>query len=156
MIKGMHALFYTSEPDAMRAFLRDQLALPHIDVGDGWLIFDLPEADIGCHPIAPEGGPGSGTHAVSFYCDDIHKTMAQLTARGVVFNGEVIDAGWGLVTHFVMPGNVEVQLYQPKYPKRQSIVKRTAKKAVRKVKAAASRVKKKRPAAAKRTTRRRR
>ena len=49
-IKGVHALFYTTEPDAARAFLRDKLGLPAYDSGDGWLIFHAPEADIGCHP----------------------------------------------------------------------------------------------------------
>ena len=51
MIRGVHAMFYTSEPDALRTFLRDKLGFPATDVGGGWLIFDLPEADMGCHPI---------------------------------------------------------------------------------------------------------
>jgi hypothetical protein len=44
MIRGVHAMFYTSEPEALRAFLRDKLGLPATDMGGGWLIFDLPEA----------------------------------------------------------------------------------------------------------------
>ena len=32
------------------------------DVGGGWLIFALPEADMGCHPADPENGAKSGTH----------------------------------------------------------------------------------------------
>ena len=35
----------------------------------------------------------------------------------VKFKGEVQDHGYGFVTHFEMPGNFEVQLYQPKYKK---------------------------------------
>ena len=50
MIRGMHAMFYSSEPEKLRAFLRDKLGLQGFDVGDGWLIFDAPEADLGCHP----------------------------------------------------------------------------------------------------------
>ena len=117
MIKGVHTMFYSSEPEALRAFLRDKLGFPYTDVGDGWLIFDMPEADMGCHPADDSGahGAASGTHAISFYCDDIHETVAELTGRGVDFDGEVEDAGFGLVTHFVMPGNVRVQLYQPRY-----------------------------------------
>lgn len=53
MIRGLHGLFYTSEPEAMRAFLRDKMQLPWTDVGEGWLIFDLPQADVGVHHGAP-------------------------------------------------------------------------------------------------------
>jgi hypothetical protein len=111
-------MFYTSEPEALRAFLRDKLRLPSFDVGGGWLIFDLPEADMGCHPAdAAEGAP-SGTHDISFYCDDIEKTVAELKARGVEFTGPVADRGYGLVTYFKVPGGFDVQLYQPRYAKK--------------------------------------
>ena len=42
MIRGMHAMFYSSEADALREFIRDQLGLAGTDVGGGWLIFDAP------------------------------------------------------------------------------------------------------------------
>lgn len=120
MIRGLHGLFYSSDAEAMRAFIRDKLKLPYSDTGDGWLIFDLPEADIGVHPIDESGRPPSGTHNVSFYCDDIHGTVAELQARGVQFDQDVEDHGFGLVTYFTMPGDVQVQLYEPKYEKRPS------------------------------------
>ena len=63
------------------------------------------------------GGAPAGTHDISFYCDDINATVAELGSRGVVFDGEVVDAGFGLVVHFEMPGGVRVQLYQPQYEK---------------------------------------
>ncbi len=117
MIRGMHAMFYSSEPEALRAFLRDKLGFPATDVGGGWLIFEAPEADLGCHPADPAEGAPSGTHNVSFYCDDIERTMAELTAKGVEFTAPVADHGYGLVTHFNVPGGFAVQLYQPKYVK---------------------------------------
>jgi len=120
MIRGLHGLFYTSDAAAMRAFMRDKLKLPYTDVGDGWLIFDLPEGDIGVHPIDESGEPPSGTHDVSFYCDDIHGTVAELRAGGVRFDEDVADHGYGFVTYFTMPGGVKVQLYEPKYQKRAS------------------------------------
>ena len=120
MIRGLHGLFYTSDAAAMRAFMRDKLKLPYTDVGDGWLIFDLPEGDIGVHPIDESGQPPSGTHDVSFYCDDIHGTVAELRARGVHFDEDVADHGYGFVTYFTMPGGVKVQLHEPKYQKRAS------------------------------------
>ena len=61
MIRGLHAMFYTSQPDALRAFFRDKLGFPATDVGGGWLIFDMPEADLGCHPADPEEEAPSGT-----------------------------------------------------------------------------------------------
>ncbi len=115
MIRGMHAMFYSADADELRAFLRDKLGMPGVDVGDGWLIFDPPEADLGVHPT--EGQPASGTADVSFYCDDIHQTVSDLSARGVEFTQEVEDRGYGLVTFFRVPGGFQVQLYQPKYQK---------------------------------------
>ena len=120
MIRGVHTMFYSSDAAALRAFLRDKLKLPSTDVGGGWLIFDLPEAEMGCHPSDARDGARAGTHDISFYCDDIEKTVAELKSRGVEFSGEVVDQGYGLVTQFKMPGGVEVQLYQPRYSKHNS------------------------------------
>jgi hypothetical protein len=110
-------MFYSSQPEALRAFLRDKLGFPYTDVGDGWLIFDLPEADMGCHPADTKEGAPSGTQNISFYCDDIEKTVAELKGRGVVFTDPIADHGYGLVTFFKMPGDFKVQLYQPRYTK---------------------------------------
>ena len=57
MIKGVHTMFYSAKPEELRAFIRDKLGFRCTDVGDGWLIFDLPEADMGCHPAEAEDGP---------------------------------------------------------------------------------------------------
>ena|SRR6266851_636720 len=118
MIQGVHTMFYSSEPEAFRAFLRDKLGFSYTDVGEGWLIFDLPEADMGCHPAEPDKGAPSGTLDISFYCDDIEKTVVELKGRGVEFTDPVVDRGYGLVTFFRMPGGIKVQLYQPRYVKR--------------------------------------
>lgn len=115
MIRGVHTMFYSSEPEKLRAFLRDKLGFPGTDVGEGWLIFDLPEAEMGCHPADPAKGAPSGTPHISFYCDDIQATVAEWKGRGVEFTDEVQDHGYGLVTHFLMPGDFQVQLYQPRY-----------------------------------------
>jgi catechol 2,3-dioxygenase-like lactoylglutathione lyase family enzyme len=118
-------MFYTSDAAATRAFLRDKLGFPFTDVGEGWLIFDLPEADMGCHPTDTSGHAGhktppAGTHAISFYCDDIQKTVSELKVRGVQFTAPVTDAGYGLTTRFSLPGAGEVDLYQPHYRKNAS------------------------------------
>lgn len=116
MIRGLHAMFYSSEADELRAFMRDKLGFTGTDVGGGWLIFDAPEADIGIHPTDGKD-VASGTSDISFYCDDISETVSELRSRGVEFTKEVEDHGYGLVTYFKVPGGFEVQLYQPKYAK---------------------------------------
>src|SRR5688500_5522963 len=119
MIRGVHIMFYSSQPEELRAFLRDKLGFSATDVGDGWLIFDLPEADMGVHPADATGerGDPSGTHAISFYCDDIHATVDELKAKGVEFSSDIVDAGFGYVTTFKVPGGFDLDLYQPKYSK---------------------------------------
>jgi catechol 2,3-dioxygenase-like lactoylglutathione lyase family enzyme len=117
MIRGMHAMFYSSEAAALRIFIKDKLGLPATDVGDGWLIFDAPEADLGVHPTEGGDGAASGTTGVSFYCDDIEATVADLKAKGVEFTQDIEDHGYGLVTYFKVPGSFTVQLYQPRYAK---------------------------------------
>ncbi len=118
MIRGVHTMFYSSKPDELRTFIRDKLGFRCTDVGEGWLIFDVPEADMGCHPAAADDGKPSGTPDISFYCDDIRRTVDELSSRGVEFSEGISDQGYGLVTHFKVPGDFTVQLYQPRYEKR--------------------------------------
>lgn len=117
MIRGVHTMFYSSEPEALRAFIRDKLGFSYTDVGDGWLIFDLPEADMGCHPVETPDGRPSGTPHISFYCDDIEESVKELKARGVEFTDEISDLEWGRTIHFKVPGDFELELYQPLYTK---------------------------------------
>ena len=111
-IIGTHALLYTSEPEQVRAILRDLLGLGHVDAGGGWLIMKAPPAEVGVHP-AP---PGDGHHELSFLCDDIEATMAELRAKGLEFDREPEDQGFGLVTNLLLPGDLKVLLYQPRHP----------------------------------------
>jgi hypothetical protein len=110
-------MFYCSRPAELRKFLKDKLGFKANDIGHGWLIFDLPEADMGVHPADAKKGAPSGTADISFYCDDIHKTVAGLKKKGVKFKGKIEDHGYGLVTFIKVPGNFTIQLYQPKYRK---------------------------------------
>ena len=118
MIKGVHAMFYSSQADELRAFLREKLGFPFTDVGGGWLIFDVAEAEVGVHPSDEAAAHSrAGMHAISLYCDDIKATVSDLKAKGVEFKGDVSDHGYGLVTNLDLPGGVSMQLYQPKYEK---------------------------------------
>ena len=49
-------------------------------------------------------------------CDDIAGTTATLAAKGVEIRGEPVDRGWGLATTVVLPGGVEILLYEPRHP----------------------------------------
>ena len=112
-------MFYSDKAKELRSFVRDALGFPATDVREGWLIFDLPEADMGCHPTDPEGvhGAPNGIMDISFYCDDIQQTVAELKTKGVVFKGAIEDQGFGWVTHLRVPGYFWVQLYQTQYQK---------------------------------------
>lgn len=50
MISGSHVIIYSTDADADRAFFRDVLELPNVGVGEGWLTFSLPPAELGVHP----------------------------------------------------------------------------------------------------------
>lgn len=115
MIRGIHGLMYSSDPEATREFFRDKVKLPGSDIGHGWWIFDFAEGDLGVHPI--DHGATAGKHDISFYCDDLEGTVAEMKGRGVTFTKDIADHGYGLVTYFEAPGGITVQLYQPKYAK---------------------------------------
>jgi catechol 2,3-dioxygenase-like lactoylglutathione lyase family enzyme len=116
VINGSHVVLYTSEPEAVRDTLRDVFELPHVDGGDGWLIFALPPAEVGVHPAE---GPTYSTgvrHQLCLMCDDIKATIDELVAKGVQVSGPPEDEGWGITTNLLLPGGLEVMLYEPRHP----------------------------------------
>lgn len=114
MITGTHAILYAEDAEQARAFLRDVLGLPHVDAGDGWLIFKVPPAELGVHPTHPDAG--SGRHELHLMCDDVDATVAELSARGVEFTSPITDEGFGRLTTLRVPGGGELGLYQPHHP----------------------------------------
>jgi predicted enzyme related to lactoylglutathione lyase len=115
-IIGAHVLLYTPEPEALRATLRDVFGWPHVDAGDGWLIFRLPPAELGVHPAEGPTHESGTRHQFSLMCDDIHATVRELRARGIQVKGEPEDEGWGISVMTVLPGGVEVQVYEAHHP----------------------------------------
>ena len=109
MIIGAHAILYSKNSDADRAFLRDILELTHVDVGGGWLIFGLPPAEVAVHP-AEEGG----THELYLMSDDIGKFCEQMARHGIE-TATVENAGWGLLTYVTLPGGGTLGVYQPRH-----------------------------------------
>jgi len=111
-IVGAHVLLYTSEAERLRETLRDVLGWDSVeahDPPDGWLIFKLPPAELGVHPS------DTPQHEFTLMCDDLNSTMAELGEKGIEFRGEPRDQGFGIVTTMLLPGDVELLLYEPKH-----------------------------------------
>ncbi len=113
MITGAHAIVFSEDAQAARAFFAQTLGLRSVDAGGGWLIFALPPAELACHPTAPED---SGRHELFLMCDDLEATVAELEAKGVELAAPITDAGFGRLTRLRVPGGGELGLYQPTHP----------------------------------------
>ncbi|MGA8523499.1 MAG: VOC family protein [Candidatus Dormiibacterota bacterium] len=114
MITAAHAVLYADDPERARAFFRDVLEMPNVDIHGGWLIFKLPPAELGVHP-AGESSP-VGHHELFLMCDDIERTVADLTARGAEFSQPISTARFGRLSRIRIPGGGEIGLYQPSHP----------------------------------------
>jgi hypothetical protein len=109
MINGAHAIIYSKNAEADREFLRDVLKLPHVDAGDGWLIFGLPPSEVAVHPAEK-----NGDHELYLMCEDINTFVAEMNARGIVCT-EIFNRGWGLLTQITLPGGGKLGVYQPQH-----------------------------------------
>ena len=92
MITSLHALIYSDDPPATRAFLRDVVGYPFVEDTSGepgWLIFRTGPSEMGVHPTHTvwEGKEYNSTrhHEISLMCDDIEATRAELEGRGATF-----------------------------------------------------------------------
>ncbi|MEZ5179879.1 MAG: VOC family protein [Acidimicrobiales bacterium] len=119
MITGFHSLIYSDDAEATRAFFRDVLGWPHVDAGEGWLIFKTPPSELGVHPSdgpAAQPPPALARHQLSLMCDDLEATIADLQAKGVEVVDEVRDEGFGIVATIAVPAAGTMLLYQPRHP----------------------------------------
>jgi uncharacterized protein (TIGR02246 family) len=109
LIDGSHIILYSKDPEADRAFLRDVLGLPYVDVGRGWLIFGLPPAEVAVHPA-----DGDARHELYLMCADITRFRTDVQARGITC-GDVNDQPWGRVVTVTLPGGGSVGVYEPRH-----------------------------------------
>ena len=107
MITGAHAIIYSTDPQADRAFLRDVLKFPHVDAGEGWLIFALPPAELAVHP-----SDRNGPQELFLICDDIQVFVQEMARQGVPCT-PVQNPGWGQITYITLPGGDQLGVYQP-------------------------------------------
>lgn len=113
MIVGAHSIIYSTQPAADRAFFRDALGLPSVDVGEGWLIFGLPPAEVAVHPSSE-----NDVHELYLMCDDVTGFIGAMKQRGIAC-GPVLDRGWGLLTEVRLPGGGKLGVYQPRHARPQ-------------------------------------
>jgi catechol 2,3-dioxygenase-like lactoylglutathione lyase family enzyme len=119
VINGLHSLVYSEDPEATRAFLGEVLGWPALDAGSGWLIFKTPPSELGVHPTSDVDGDEHATvphHQLSFMCDDLEATIAELEAKGVEVRDPISDQGFGRTTSITVPGAGWVLLYEPRHP----------------------------------------
>ena len=113
MINGAHAIIYSRDADADRAFFERVLGLPHVDAGGGWLILALPPAEVAFHPDE-EGKPG---HELYLMCDDIDAVVEELKGKGVAVEPRLYDERWGRLAFIRLPGGARLGIYQPRHPR---------------------------------------
>jgi hypothetical protein len=115
MITGAHSIIYSTNPEADRAFLRDILKLPHVNVGHGWLIFGLPPAEVAVHP-----SDKNDVHEFYLMCDDVRKFVATMKEHNISCH-DIQDQGWGVLTHVTLPGGGKIGVYQPRHARPKPI-----------------------------------
>jgi len=108
-IAGAHMIVYSADADADRTFLRDVLGFPHVDVGQGWLIFALPASEIAVHPADT-----NERHEIYLMVNDIAAFVAEMTNRGIGCTAPQ-DQGWGVLTHLSLPGGGALGIYEPRH-----------------------------------------
>jgi predicted enzyme related to lactoylglutathione lyase len=116
VITAAHTLWYSKNPEADRAFLRDVIGLKAIDIGHGWMIFAMPPSEAAVHPADQGNGtspdqPMLVAH-VYFMCDDLDATLAELGKKGVTFANPQRQP-WGIVSQLRLPSGGEIGIYQP-------------------------------------------
>jgi hypothetical protein len=125
VIIGAHSILYSRSPEADRAFLRDVLKLPSVEVGDGWLIFGLPPAEVAVHP-----SDRNDIHEFYLMCDDVEAFVASMQKANIVC-GPVQNQGWGRLTQVRLPGGGHLGVYQPRHGRPPSVAAKTPRKAAK-------------------------
>ena len=115
MITGAHSIIYSTQSEADRAFLRDVLRLPSVDVGGGWLIFGLPPAEVAVHPSEK-----NDVHELYLICADVDAFVARMAARGLACSA-VRDLGWGRLTQVSLPGGGKLGVYEPRHARPRAV-----------------------------------
>ena len=117
MIAGAHFLLYSKDPEGDRAFFKTVLEFPSVDLGDGWLIFALPPAELAVHPGDGEFVQMHAEHPMLggllyLMCNDLSSEIELLKSKGMAY-ATPVEAEWGISTSVRLPSGGEIGLYQP-------------------------------------------
>lgn len=115
MINGAHVILHSRDAEADRVFLRDVLGAASVDAGGGWLVIQLPPAEVAVHPVDADSGSDQ-KHELYFMCDDVEAAVSELQRNGVAFTSPVSEQRWGRLTTIRLPSGGEVGLYEPRHP----------------------------------------
>lgn len=107
MINGAHVMIVSRDAEKGRNFLRDVLQIPSVGSGGGWLIFQLPPAELGVHPADSEE-----RHEPYVKCEVIDALIESLANRGVEFTA-TSEEYWGRYTGIPLPGGGQLGVDQP-------------------------------------------
>ena len=115
MISGTHAIIFSTNPPADRAFLRDVLKFPHVDAGEGWLIFSLPPTELAVHPSGQ-----NDKQELFFICDDIRVFVQEMAQQNINFSN-IQNQSWGQITYITLPGGGKLGVYQPTHARPEAV-----------------------------------
>ena len=113
MINGGHVIIYSKDAEADKAFIKNVLKFPYVDVNQGWLIFKLPPAEIAVLP-----SDENDLHEFYLMTDDLELEIRNLKKAGVSCD-DVTQQGWGRLTRIKLPGGGTLGLYQPRHQRPQ-------------------------------------
>lgn len=115
MITGIHVAIVNPDVQEAYAFLRDKLGIPSYDAGGGFLIFQPSEVEMAAEPT------GDAPFALSFFCDDLDATVAELEGRGVSCAKPFREEMWGRISEIQTPNDQAVMLYERRYSKGNAV-----------------------------------
>ena len=92
MINGAHVIIYSKDAEADRAFFKNVLKFPFVDVNHGWLIFKLPDSEVAVHP-----SDENDLHEFYLMTDDLDAEMTRLKKAGVACEPPAMQP-WGNLT----------------------------------------------------------
>ena len=122
MITSIHAIIYSDNANATRAFLSDVLGWKYVIEdceNDSFLIFKSGPSEMGVHATHSRWKGQTYDyprhHSIALMCDDIDTTVGELRAKGAQFRGPIEQHEHGRVIMMKVPGADDIQLYQPSH-----------------------------------------
>lgn len=107
MITGAHTMIFSKDAEKDRLFFKDVLKFPYVDNGGNWLIFDLPNTEMGVHP-----NDKNNIHELYFLCEDIDVFIETMSKHSIkTLNRR--DEPWGKIIDLILPGGGTIMVYEP-------------------------------------------